>query len=141
MARIWDAIFVSENSGKVLDVPTVTSYQALSSPNITSTGGKSAVELFPTGEAVTYFIAPAIDPTLRGPGAHPRLCLDVRGASQENEALVQLWGFHGGPNQQFRMEDLGNMFYRFKSVHSNKYLDVQRGSQDQGAQVWPIPAE
>jgi len=60
------------------------------------------------------------------------LALDVTGVSTANGAKIQLWGYGGGANQQWRPESLGGGYWRFVSRHSGKCLDVPANSVDNG---------
>ena len=48
---------------------------------------------------------------------------------------VQQYAHHGGANQQFAFESLGNNQYRIKCKKSGHYLDVEGGSTNNGAKV------
>jgi hypothetical protein len=49
----------------------------------------------------------------------------------EDHQLIQQWGYHGGPNQQWRLTNVGSNYYTIVSAHSEKALDVPGG--------FPIP--
>ncbi|MEZ4542239.1 MAG: RICIN domain-containing protein [Chloroflexota bacterium] len=45
------------------------------------------------------------------------------------------WNWHGGDNQRFRLEHLGDGLYKITAKHSGKVLDVSAASPDGGAVV------
>ena len=61
--------------------------------------------------------------------------LDLTGASTDDGALVQQWGYGGGDNQQWRMHDTGGGVFTVANVHSSKCLDVAGMSNDDGARL------
>jgi hypothetical protein len=60
-------------------------------------------------------------------GVHSRKCLDVQGASKENNAPVIQYTCQGGANQRFFARKQRNGF-QIVSVNSGKCLDVSNGS-------------
>jgi Ricin-type beta-trefoil lectin domain-like len=66
---------------------------------------------------------------------HSDKVLDVEGASQNNLAAIIQFERHGGPNQRFRIEDVGDGLVRLVAVHSNLVLDVAGASQDNRAAI------
>ncbi|HEX2191664.1 MAG TPA: RICIN domain-containing protein [Acidimicrobiales bacterium] len=71
--------------------------------------------------------------------AHSNKRVDVYGGSHGAGAPVIQWPPHGGANQQWRFEGLGNDVYRIVAVHSGQVLDVYGRSTAPGADViqWP----
>ena len=65
---------------------------------------------------------------------HSGMCLDVSGASTEDGATIIQWPCHGGANQQWRLEAVGEG-YRFVARHSGKCLDVTGWSTDDGTGI------
>jgi hypothetical protein len=64
--------------------------------------------------------------------------MDVEGASVENGVAVNQYGWHGGPNQQWRFEPLEGVdqgLFRIVCVSSGKVLDVSGVSIDDGAPI------
>jgi hypothetical protein len=61
---------------------------------------------------------------------HSWQCLDVRGSSYDPWTPFIQYPCHGGDNQQFRIEDLGNGYYRVRVKHSWQCLDVRGSSYD-----------
>jgi hypothetical protein len=60
-------------------------------------------------------------------------CLDVAGGSTADKALVQLFGCHGGPNQQWSLSGGGVPgSYQIVNRNSGKCLDVPGGSAADG---------
>ncbi len=57
------------------------------------------------------------------PASNHSFCLDVAGASKADGALVQLWGCHFGPNQQFFMR-FNATSQAFIARHSGKALTM-----------------
>jgi hypothetical protein len=61
--------------------------------------------------------------------------VDIEGVSQSPAANAHMWGWWGGPNQQWRYDGAN----RFVVAHSGQCLDVYGGQTQNGAQViqWP----
>jgi hypothetical protein len=70
---------------------------------------------------------------------HSGKALDVEGASLADGAPIIQWPWHGGANQQWRVEANGDGTVRLVSVHSGKVVDVTGISHADGAPViqWP----
>ncbi|MFP4031992.1 MAG: RICIN domain-containing protein [Desulfococcaceae bacterium] len=66
-------------------------------------------------------------------------CLDVSGNSEASGANVQQYPCHGGPNQQWRLEPIGDGAYRIVAVHSDFCLDVDGAATESGANVQQYP--
>ena len=70
----------------------------------------------------------------------PWLALDVTGGpgATGTGVKVQLWGYGGGTNQQWKPVARGGGFYELRARHSNKCLDVPGSSIEQGVvlQQW-----
>lgn len=76
--------------------------------------------------------------------------LDIKDASLEDGAGLQLWRKNNNKNQKFYIEYVGNGYYKINNVQSAKVLDVpdaskevgtkiqQYGSNDTSAQRWKI---
>jgi beta-glucanase (GH16 family) len=61
--------------------------------------------------------------------------LDVANGSTAEGANVQQWGYGGGPNQQWSLEDAGGGYYYVRARNSGMLLDVAWGSTADGANV------
>jgi hypothetical protein len=70
---------------------------------------------------------------------HSGKALDVYGASAANGTNLIQWDHHGGANQVFFIEPLGDGYHRIKAKHSGLVLDVYGASTANGAQIiqWP----
>ena len=70
---------------------------------------------------------------------HSGKALDVAGISPDAGAPLIQWGYWGGGNQRFRLDPVGDGFYRIMIEHSGMCLDVEGISPDNGARViqWP----
>jgi hypothetical protein len=66
-------------------------------------------------------------------------CLDVSGAGREAGANVQQYPCHGGPNQRWRLEPIGDGAYRIAAAHSGLCLDVDGADAEAGANVQQYP--
>jgi hypothetical protein len=136
MGAPWDAIFVNENSGLVLDVRggVFDDHTAVQQYNFHGLKNQRW-RLWPTDyKEDSYWIFPAI--FYRDPKDVPGgPCLDVAGASKGNGAVAQIFEFHGGLNQHFALDEQGPSLYRIRPLHSEKCLDVADASQAQGAVV------
>ena len=64
--------------------------------------------------------------------------LDVAGASTEDGARIIQWDWHGGDNQRFRLEPLGDGYVHIVAKHSGKVLDVAGASARHGAPAHPV---
>ena len=67
----------------------------------------------------------------------PTLFWDVNGgpSATGNGAAVNLWGYVGGSNQQWRPVALSGGDYEFRARHSNRCLDVRDVSTANGARL------
>ncbi len=65
----------------------------------------------------------------------PTLAWDVSGVSTADGALMHLWAYVGGNNQQWLPQSLGSGNYRFVARHSGKCLDVPGSSTADGARL------
>jgi uncharacterized protein (DUF1800 family) len=66
---------------------------------------------------------------------HSGQCLDVAGASLNDQELVVQWPCRSGFSQQWALEPLPGGFYRFVARHSGKALEVLDGSLADFARV------
>ena len=65
---------------------------------------------------------------------HSEKCLDVAFGSTANGARVIQFTCHGGDNQKWRTEAVGNGMFQIVAVHSGKCMDVNEASlQDRAA--------
>jgi Ricin-type beta-trefoil lectin domain-like/Protein of unknown function (DUF1800) len=64
---------------------------------------------------------------------HSGKCLDVSGGSVDDSAAVIQWTCHGGANQHWIVEPVGDGYYRLVARHSGKALDVSSASQNDSA--------
>ncbi|MBV7700197.1 family 43 glycosylhydrolase [Streptomyces sp. TRM70350] len=62
-------------------------------------------------------------------------CLDVAGGSSADGANVQQYACHGGSNQRWRLEDLGDDTHRLVNVATGKVLDTANCSTADGADL------
>ena len=65
----------------------------------------------------------------------PSLALDVVAGSSAPGANVTLWSDYGGPRQKFRVEYLGNGYYKMTALHSGQALDVVASGTASGTNV------
>ena len=61
---------------------------------------------------------------------HNGMYWDVSG--NDNGAKVQLWPKHGGKNQRFRIDIVGNGLVRFVAKHTGKVIDCPGPFKDGG---------
>jgi hypothetical protein len=61
--------------------------------------------------------------------------LDVNGVSSADNAVIHLWAYGGGNNQQWLPVDEGGGYYHFVSRHSGKCLDVPAASTADSVQL------
>lgn len=67
---------------------------------------------------------------------HSGLCLDVFEASSKDRAPIIQFPCHGGNNQLFQLDDLGNGYHQVRAFHSDKCLDVlEAGASDRAALI------
>lgn len=51
--------------------------------------------------------------------------IEVAGGKADNGTPIQLWDFHGGPNQKWKLEDTGGgTEFRLQCQQTNKYMDI-----------------
>ena len=62
-------------------------------------------------------------------------CLEVGGVSHDNQAKVNQWSYLGGTHQHWKLEDVGDGYYRLVNQNSGRVLDVDSCKQDSGAKV------
>jgi hypothetical protein len=53
--------------------------------------------------------------------------LDVPGGRRGDNVIIQQFGWHGGPNQQWRLTNVGNDLLTIVNVFTDKALDVANG--------------
>ncbi|WP_155391650.1 beta-1,3-glucanase family protein [Catellatospora paridis] len=66
---------------------------------------------------------------------NPAQVLDVNGVSAADNALIHLWTYGGGNNQQWLPVSEGGGYYHFVSRHSGKCLDVPAASTADSVQL------
>jgi hypothetical protein len=66
---------------------------------------------------------------------HSGKVLDVEGVSTANGAKIQQWDYLGGNNQEWKLESVGDGYYRIVAQHSGKVLDVEGVSTANGAKI------
>jgi hypothetical protein len=86
------------------------------------------IELFWTGAAVTGVGTP-----IRA--KHSHRVLDVTSISTANGERIQQWDYLGGDNQRWRLESVGDGYYKIVAQHSGKVLDVRGVSTANGARI------
>ena len=62
-------------------------------------------------------------------------CLEVGGVSFDNQAKVNQWTYLGGAHQHWKIEDVGDGYYRLVNQHSGRVLDVDSCNEESGAKV------
>jgi hypothetical protein len=65
-------------------------------------------------------------------GASSYLVLDVPGGRGDDYVPIQQFGWHGGPNQQWRVENVGGNFFTIVNIYTGKAMDVPGGLQTPG---------
>lgn len=61
--------------------------------------------------------------------------IDISGASKYSEANVQMYKANNTSAQKFRLEYVGNSFYKIININSNSTIDVKNASKSNGANV------
>ncbi len=61
--------------------------------------------------------------------------IDVHGASTANHANVEIYTRNNGQNQRYKVEHVGNGYYKIVAIHSGKALTVKDSSITRGANV------
>ena len=129
--QAWGVSLEAQHSGKVLDVAGAS--QSWGAPLVQWDYHGGANQLF------RVFGSP-IKPM------HSDLVLDVANGSQANGAPIIQHTLHGRPNQLFRLErvpevrtghssEVTHNTYRIVANHSNKVLDVEGASHENGAKL------
>jgi hypothetical protein len=86
---------------------------------------------FPTNQQWEFFNHNSVEGSWQIRAVSSGKCLDVRGVSQANAALVQQWDCTGGANQRWSTEGLDSgIVGPLVSENSGKCLDVQGGEGD-----------
>jgi hypothetical protein len=67
------------------------------------------------------------------------MCLDVAGASQQSQALVQQFPCNGGDNQRFSFRHVSGDFNMVVARHSGMCLDVRGSSTADLAPIQQFP--
>ncbi len=62
--------------------------------------------------------------------------LDVNGGSTANGANVQIWSYNNGLGQKFKIDYIGQGYYKITNIKSGKLLDVSGASSADGTNVW-----
>ena len=62
--------------------------------------------------------------------------IDVSGGSKTNGANIQIYRKQAVKRQQFKVEYIGDGYYKIIAAHSNKVLDVYGGEKKSGTNVW-----
>ena len=73
--------------------------------------------------------------TLRS-AANQDLTVDIANASADNGGNAWLYTYNGTPAQRFKVEYVGNGYYKIVSAHSGKVLEIDIRIGDSGANVW-----
>ena len=88
-----------------------------------------------TGAVDTPAFTPVPVRTARIDAAHSGKVLDVLNAATDNEAPIVQFDAHGGLNQRWRFDDVGDGHFRIVAAHSGKVLDVFGFSMDNSARI------
>ncbi len=67
--------------------------------------------------------------------ADQNMVLDVRGASTEDGATIQIYQYAYQPNQGFLIKSCGNGYHTITAIHSGKNLDVANSGQKNETKV------
>jgi hypothetical protein len=59
--------------------------------------------------------------------------VDLDDGSSENGAKIQIWDYHGGDNQQWRLEEVEPGYFYIASVRTGKAITVKGGSSEPGS--------
>lgn len=81
-------------------------------------------QIIPNG---TYRIASATNPFMG---------LDVESGSKADKANIHIYNYTGVLQAQFKLEYLGDGYYKIINVKSGKLLDVANGGKTKGTNVW-----
>lgn len=118
-------ILSAKHSGKVLDVRAASA----------AAGAPLQQWVFLSNQANQRFRLDRLnDGFYRITALHSGKVLDVASGAVDNGAAVIQWDWHGGDNQRFAVENLGDHFI-LRAKHSGKVLDVAGASRDQGAAI------
>ena len=63
------------------------------------------------------------------------MVMEVYGSGTANGTNIQLYRYHGGNNQKFKITSVGNGWYTIRNVISNKAVDVSGGVSRSGVNV------
>jgi hypothetical protein len=121
----WYSI-VNKNSGKCVDARASATANGTAIQQYTCNNSNAQQYLFqPTGGS-------NVRVNNRNNSAQ---VIDVSGVSAADNAVVHLWGYVGGANQQWIPVAEGGGYYHFVSAHSGKCLDVPSASTADSVQL------
>ncbi len=69
------------------------------------------------------------------PLAAPSRAVDIDSMSNDNSANAMLWENWGGTGQLFRFQSAGQGLWRIINLHSQKCLDIENSSSEEGANL------
>ncbi|MFD7232059.1 RICIN domain-containing protein [Streptomyces sp. NPDC059881] len=121
----WTTV-VNAGSGKCVDARAA------------ATANGTAVQQYTcnTTTAQQWSFTPTTDGHVRiGNRNNPDQVIDVSDVSTADNAVVHLWAYGGGDNQQWQPVDEGGGAYRFVNRHSGKCLDVPSASTADSVQL------
>lgn len=68
--------------------------------------------------------------------SNPLIGLDIESGSTSNKANVHVWNYTGVKQAQFKLEYVGDGYYKIINVKSGKVLDVDNNGKTNGTNVW-----
>lgn len=151
--RVWDVVQASHDEGERLvmwgwhggpnqrfriDGEHITAVHSGKKIGVTAYQNGAALIQVSDGQASRFRVTASSITSM-----HSQKVLDVPWASTDSGVQLCQFGFHGGPNQRFLLEEVSNSFdytyYRIVAEHSGKVLDVKDASKENGAPIiqWP----
>jgi hypothetical protein len=120
----------AKHSNKCLDVEGAS----------TSAGARIMQHTCHSGKNQNWTFDPQHDGTYKIVAEHSKKCMDVSNYSTSNGAKIWQWdcGRDIGSkpaNQKWKIINRGNGYYAFKSMQSGKCLDIEKASQQDGANL------
>lgn len=120
---------ISKNSGKVVDVKDLS----------TQNGAVIHQWDFVNGDNQLWYFEKTDDGYFKIKSKQSNKCIDISGISKDNGAAMQLWDDVNGDNQKWKIEEIEDNDeddeYFITSKNSNKVLDVENNSNQNGALI------
>jgi ricin-type beta-trefoil lectin protein/IgA peptidase M64 len=127
----WPTL-VNRYSAQVMDLPgEIDDVNVVVQQNTFNPAGKRGGQRFRLEPLEDGYYAVFTFPSLHA--------FDIAGGSTAPGAKLQLYKWHGGPNQRFQIQQAGNGYVFFVAKHSGLALQVENASTTFGAKIVQMP--